>query len=629
MPIVLKAAPASPSPAAGRYAVDTFVRPALTNNMESARRYAQLAEGLSQFEKGFAKWRDIRFQQFTEEELAKSRQEWEATRQPWADYVREHPEAAGFSPWFRRGYMELSARNEAEELSRDILTELERNPEVSYTDASGQQVTTHVNDTDNPEALEVFLAGRMEDINARFRNADPLIHAAAVAPVLEQTRAAAHDYQRKARAKAYEEGMLREFDTRFNILLDNDEATPERINTFIAEFHDLGMTEEQAHEMILKAASGNSMRNLSFAGLDAVADIPVQGGLMRQTSAWRDARAQVSRAITAENRSRLAAEASQRRARMAEEEEWLRAAALDMRLRGEGDPVSALAAWEQENGKALDPVGKALFLESFYKMKNWTEYSPAPTEADERDFAEWKVKASMGLLTDEEMKEAYDRNPVRATEIITTNRNRVEELGKVIPNAVRSFESRKLRELGLPEDATYDPNEEYNTRIVTAKAASSLFYNFLEQEMAKKGSALTESEATQLEFRFSREVLPHYREFALDATTRYTSEIPFNDTQGKNNTPQAAPAPALPSVLDDARNLPGWVDPYSYLPKPQKLDPPEFSSFDDFIEQSTLWKKGQPCQLRNWQTLTGASDAQMQEMIKEQIAAYNAELNQL
>lgn len=616
MPIVLKQGVSAPSPAAGRYAVDTFVRPALADNMDSARRYAQLAEGLSQFEAGFAKWRDVRFRQFTEEELAKSRQEWEATRKPWADYVREHPEAAGFSPWFRRGYMELSARNEAEQLSRDILTELERNPEVSYTDDAGHQVTTHVNDTDSPEALEAFLAGRMEDISARFRESDPLIHAAAVAPVLEQTRAAAHDYQRKARARAYEEGMEREFDTRFNILLDNGEAATERLVSFMAEFHDLGMTDEQANELLLKAAAGSSMRSLGFAALDAVADIPVQGGLMRQSTAWRDARARVSRAITAENRSRLAAEASMRRARMEEQEALFKAAALDMRLRGEGDPVSALAAVEKENGKPLDPVGKALFLESFYKMKDWADYAPVQTEADERDFAEWEVKASMGLLTSEELIEACDRNPVRGAELAKSNGKRVEELGRVIPDAVRAFESRQRRELGLPEELAYDPVAENNARIITAKAAASLFYNFLEQTAAEKGSALTESEVRQLEFRFGREVLPRYREFALDADIRADS-FPLANDEKKDSPPQEAPVPALPSILDDARKLPGWVDPGTWLPQPRKLDPPEFRSPADFTEQVKLWSDGQPCELGRWQSLSGASDEEVALMLEE------------
>lgn len=675
MPIVLKAAPASPSPAAGRYAVDTFVRPALTNNMESARRYAQLAEGLSQFEKGFTKWRDIRFQQFTEEELAKSRQEWEATRQPWADYVREHPEAAGFSPWFRRGYMELSARNEAEELSRDILTELERNPEVSYTDASGQQVTTHVNDTDSPEALEVFLAGRMKDINARFRNADPLIHAAAVAPVLEQTRAAAHDYQRKARAKAYEEGMLREFDTRFNILLDNDEATPERLNTFIAEFHDLGMTDEQAHEMILKAASGNSMRNLSFAGLDAVADIPVQGGLMRQTSAWRDARAQVSRAITVENRSRLAAEASQRRARMAEEEDFFKGLSVKLRLEGITDPTKALARanelFREQTGRELSDINAYLLLESYNRSASWLDYRPSNREEDQKYLAYAELRADWGQLTPEEQKEILELNPKQGAEIVRLDKRKKDELGVLIPQAVSDMESYARRTQGV-SDLGALPGEEVNPQLVAARAASFLLGITLQSEQEKAGRLLTQSEIQNLTLTFKNEVLPRYREFALDAQIR-TGETNEED-------------PSLPSIVQSVDGVPGWYSPAAILsrypemqqpevapqeevqpqpaipaqtqaapqqapqpqvqaapqptpqpaqtPQPQaspaELPPfPKFSSYDDFMEQVNLWMGGKPSGIGEWQAANGLNAEQVLDMIYLQSVYYEEEANAL
>lgn len=674
MPIVLKAAPASPSPAAGRYVVDTFVRPALTNNMESARRYAQLAEGLSQFEKGFTKWRDIRFQQFTEEELTKSRQEWEATRQPWADYVREHPEAAGFSPWFRRGYMELSARNEAEELSRDILTELERNPEVSYTDASGQQVTTHVNDTDSPEALEAFLSGRMENINARFRNADPLIHAAAVAPVLEQTRAAAHDYQRKARAKAYEEGMMREFDTRFNILLDNDEATPELLNAFIAEFHDLGMTEEQANTLLLKAAAQSSMNTLSFEGLDAVADIPVQGGLMRQTSAWRDARAQVSRAITAENRSRLAAEATQRRARMAEEEDFFKGLSVKLRLEGITDPTKALARanelFREQTGRELSDINAYLLLESYNRSASWLDYRPSNREEDQKYLAYAELRADWGQLTPEEQKEILELNPKQGAEIVSLDMRKKDELGVLIPQAVSDMESYARRTQGV-SDLGALPGEEVNPQLVAARAASFLLGITLQSEQEKAGRLLTQSEIQNLTLTFKNEVLPRYREFALDAQVR-TGETNEEDQ-------------SLPSIVQSVEGVPGWNSPAAILsqspetqqpevvqqeevqsqpaipaqtqaalpqtqpapqqapqptpppaqtPQPQaspaELPPfPKFSSYDDFMEQVNLWMGGKPSGIGEWQAANGLNAEQVLDMIYLQSVYYEEEANAL
>ena len=180
--------------------VDTFVRTFPDQNAGS--ELLQLADALKGLQPKLEAYFGAKREEATEAETAAGIKAYEENRKNWAEYLKEHPEHAGFSPHFQKGYRSMWLREQARRMSQDKRDAYDKGITV---DVGGKQVD--IREVEDAQAFENWSGTYNQDwIKANLGDIDPKEFAEHFLPIINQYDSQLTQLHIAQRAAAYKEG---------------------------------------------------------------------------------------------------------------------------------------------------------------------------------------------------------------------------------------------------------------------------------------------------------------------------------------------------------------------------------------------------------------------------------------
>lgn len=185
--------------------VDTFVQ--THPDPTAGSELAQLADALKSLQPKLTAYFDSRREELIEKEIAEGVKAYEENRKAWTEYLKEHPEHAGYSPHFQKGYRSMWFREQARRMAQEKMDAYSKGVMV---DVGGRQV--NIQEVEDAQAFEDWSGSFNKTwVETHLGQVDSLEFAEYFLPVVSQFDSQLLQSHIAQRAEAYKVGYREAF----------------------------------------------------------------------------------------------------------------------------------------------------------------------------------------------------------------------------------------------------------------------------------------------------------------------------------------------------------------------------------------------------------------------------------